>query len=362
MIFNMMKTIIVLIIVVSLFSCNSNDEPEVSLADKYEQYFPVGAAIGKKHLSSYDTVLLKKHFASVTAENDMKPGRTIESPGNYTFDAGDKIVSFAKRNNMLVRGHTLVWYNQTPDWFYTDENGDYLSKDSLFIRMEIYIHDVLSHYKGDIYCWDVVNEAISDYHDRIYRDDIDWYRICGPEYIEKAFIYAREADPEVKLFYNDYDLINPHKRDKTYKVLKDLLAKGVPIDGVGMQGHWTLQDVNKEVLAAAIDSFANLGLEVQITELDISVYPYYHNMDRSTLPKEVNPLTAELSDSLAAKYKEVFEVFREKSDKLTGVTFWGVADNKTWLSNYVVKGRTDYPLLFDTAYQPKKAFHEIIEF
>jgi endo-1,4-beta-xylanase len=347
-------------ILIIFIGCTDKQGSSDSLQENYEQYFPIGAAIGKKHLKSYDTVLLKHHFASVTAENDMKPGRTIDAPGQYTFEAGDRIVNFAQRNDMLVRGHTLIWYNQTPDWFYRDENGDFLTKDSLFSRMRTYIHDVLEHYKGDIYCWDVVNEAISDYHDRTYRDDIDWYKVCGPEYIEKAFIYAREADPEVKLFYNDYDLINPHKRDKTYKVLKELLDKGVPIDGVGMQGHWTLEDVNTEVLTAAIDSFANLGLEVQITELDISVYPYYHNMDRSTLPDEVKPFTHELGDSLAAKYKEVFEVFIEKADVLTGVTFWGVADNKTWLSHYVVPGRTDYPLLFDSVYQPKKAFYEVI--
>ncbi len=343
-------------------SCNKQKKEIPSLKEKYEPFFPIGAAIGQKHLKSYDTVLIPHHFTSITAENDMKPGRTINKNEEYTFERGDKLVEFAKEHGLMVRGHTLVWYNQTPGWFYRDEAGKYLSKDSLFNRMKDYISHVLDHYRGEVYCWDVVNEAVSDYHDRVYRDDIDWYKVCGPEYIEKAFIYARQADPDVKLFYNDYDLINPHKRDKTYKVLKELLGKGIPIDGVGMQGHWTLEDVNREVLTAAIDSFANLGLEVQITELDISVYPYYHNMDRSTLPKEVIPYTEELADSLAAKYKEVFEVMREKSDKLTGVTFWGVADNKTWLSNYVVKGRTDYPLLFDADYQPKKAFWAVVDF
>jgi endo-1,4-beta-xylanase len=213
---------------------DQSENPLPSLSEKYKGYFPVGAAIGRSHLQAYDTVILKEHFASVTAENDMKPSRTIAAPDNYTFDAGDQIVSFAQKHDMLVRGHTLVWYNQTPDWFYLDENGEPLSKEAMLARMETYIHDVLDHYRGKIYCWDVVNEAISDLTDRTYRDDIQWYRIIGPEYIEKAFQYAHEADSTVKLFYNDYDLINPHKRDKTYQVLKGLLDKGVPIHGVGM--------------------------------------------------------------------------------------------------------------------------------
>lgn len=333
-----------------------------SLKEKHNSYFPIGAAIGKSHLADYDTVLLKKHFASITAENDMKPQRTIDKNGEYTFGAGDKLVDFAQANNMLIRGHTLVWYNQTDEWFYRDAKGNYLSKKKLLKRMEKYIQKVLEHYKGEIYAWDVVNEAISDYDDRVYRDDIDWFKICGPDYIEMAFRYAHKADPNVKLYYNDYDLINPKKRDKVYKMVKDLLAKGVPIHGIGMQGHWTLGDVNRENLSQTIDMFASLGVDVQITELDISVYPYYHNMDRSTLPKEIRPFTPKLDEEIAAKYKEVFEVFREKKDKLTGVTFWGVADNNTWLSHYVVKGRTDYPLLFDAEYQPKKAFEAVMDF
>jgi endo-1,4-beta-xylanase len=208
----------------------------------------------------------------------------------------------------------------------------------------------------------VVNEAISDYDDRIYRDDIDWFKVLGPDYIEMAFRYAHEADPTIKLYYNDYDLINPKKRDKTYKMVKELLDKGVPIHGIGMQGHWVLEDNLKENLPAAIDKFASLGLDVQITELDISVYPYYHNMDRSTLPKEIRQFEGQLDEELAAKYKEAFGILRSRKDKITGVTFWGLADNNTWLSKYVVKGRTDYPLLFDKEYNPKKAYYAIMEF
>lgn len=333
-----------------------------SIKEKYKNYFPIGVAIGKAHLAGLDTALLKTHFSGITAENDMKPERTLKQDGTYTFEAGDHLVSFAQKNNMLVRGHTLVWYFQTKEWFYRDYTGNLLEKEAMLSRMKDYIHNVLAHYKGKIYAWDVVNEAISDFPDKYYRDNIDWFKICGADYIEMAFRYAHEADPNVKLFYNDYDLINPVKRDKVYKMVKELLAKGVPIHGIGMQGHWTLGDVNRKNLSEAIDMFASLGVDVQITELDISVYPYYHNMDKATLPKEIRPFTEALDVELANKYREVFEVFREKKDKITGVTFWGIADNNTWLSHFVVKGRTDYPLLFDANYQPKKAFYSITNF
>jgi endo-1,4-beta-xylanase len=292
----------------------------------------------------------------------MKPQRSINKNGEYTFEKAQYLIDFANAHDLLMRGHTLVWYNQTDDWFYRDDAGDYLTKDRMLERMRTYIHDVLKHYKGRLYAWDVVNEAISDYDDRIYRDDIDWFKVLGPDYIEMAFRYAHEADPTIKLYYNDYDLINPKKRDKTYKMIKELLDKGVPIHGIGMQGHWVLEDNLKENLPAAIDKFASLGLDVQITELDISVYPYYHNMDRSTLPKEIRQFEGQLDEELAAKYKEAFGILRSRKDKITGVTFWGLADNNTWLSKYVVKGRTDYPLLFDKEYNPKKAYYAIMEF
>lgn len=229
-------------------------------------------------------------------------------------------------------------------------------------RHEEYIHSVLDHYRGKVYAWDVVNEAISDSDTLFYREDIDWFRICGPEYIEHAFVTAREADPDIKLFYNDYNLIDPDKAQKVYEMAKDFIARGIPIDGIGMQGHWTLEDVNADNLAASIDLFASLGLEVQITELDLSVYPFYHNRDRNTLTKQVKEFTPELEMRQAEKYGEIFRVLREKSNKVTNVTFWGVADNMTWLSNYFVSGRTDYPLLFDQDYEPKKAFDAIIDF
>jgi endo-1,4-beta-xylanase len=344
--------------------CTESTTTNETLKSKYKDYFEIGAAVGRAHLSDYDTVLLKTHFSSLTAENDMKPQRTINEDGEYTFAAGDRIVAFAQANNLLVRGHTLVWHNQTDEWFYRDDDGEYLDKEQMLERMQNYIHQVLEHYRGKVYCWDVVNEAVSNnaVEGELYRQGTDWFNICGPDYVEMAFRYAHEADPNIKLFYNDYNLIDPVKRDKAYTMLKNLLDRGTPIHGVGMQGHWTMQDVNRENIGAAIDKFASLGLEVHITELDLSVYPFYHNIPREELPKEVKEFTPETERLQAEKYGEIFDVLRKKKDKVTSVTFWGVADNKTWLSNYFVRGRTDYPLLFDRGYEAKEAFEAIMDF
>lgn len=357
-----MKYIRFFVLTALMVSCSAPKDSEPSLRKKYEPYFTIGAAIGSRHLQDYDTVLLKQHFSGITAENDMKPQRTINKKGEFTFEAGDRIVEYARKNGMEVRGHTLVWYNQTDPWFYRDSAGIFLTKEKMLERLKWYICQVLEHYRGRVYGWDVVNEAISDSDSLFYREDIDWFRVCGPEYIEKAFVYAHECDPDIKLYYNDYDLINPKKAQKVYQMLKDFVARGIPVHGVGMQGHWTLEDVNASNLAASIDLFASLGLEVQITEMDISIYPYYHNTPRELLPKEVREFTPELEARQAEKYKEVFSVLREKSDKVTSVTFWGVADDKSWLSHYFVPGRIDHPLLFNPEFKPKKAFGAIMDF
>jgi len=356
------RNLITFVFLLSIISCSDNENAEIRLKKKYKEHFPIGAAVGKSHLESMDTVILKKHFSSITAENDMKPSRTINDEGEFTFERGDHIVEFARRNNMKVRGHTLVWYNQTPDWFYRDNSGNYLEKDSLLSRLKWYVYTVVSHYSGKVYAWDVVNEGIAWKQDEFYREDINWFKICGPEYIEKAFVFARQADPDVKLFYNDYNLIDPAKAQKVYKMAKDFINRGIPIDGIGMQGHWTMEDVNAENLTRSIDLFASLGLEVQITELDLSIYPFYHNIPEDSLQKNIIEFTDGIETKQAEKYREIFDVLREKSDVVTGVTFWGVSDKKTWLSNYFVEGRTDHPLLFDADYKTKKAFYAITDF
>ena len=368
-----MKTekILLSFLLISLFCLTESCKPVSEtrgLAESYEDYFPIGAAVSLKHLEDYDTLLLKQHFSSITAENAMKPHRSINAQGEYTFADGDRIADFATDHDMLLRGHTLVWHFQTDDWFFRDSDWKLLEKDAMLERMKAYINEVMGHYQGRVYSWDVVNEAISD-GEQFYREDSDWYRTCGTEYIEKAFIYAREADPKAKLFYNDYNLINPDKARKVYALVKDFQERGIPIDGIGMQGHWNLEhelaedlEQAKQYLANAIALFGSLGLEVHITELDLSIYPHYHNVPKEERPTEIRKFTPELEQEQAEVLSALFEVLREKSDIITSVTTWGVADNRTWLSFFIVEGRTDYPLLFDTTYRPKAAVEALMNF
>lgn len=262
-----------------------------SLKEKYKEDFKVGVAIGYGELiSDIDTQFIKKHFNSITPGNEMKPESVLKGPNNYDFTIADAFVDFATKNKMGIRGHTLVWHNQTPDWFFKDENGNFLKKDELLKRLKNHIYTVVSRYKGKIYAWDVVNEAIDETQPDGYRRS-NWYNICGPEYIEKAFIWAHEADPQAKLFYNDYNTEIPQKRMFIYNMIKNLKAKGVPIHGIGLQCHINIDNPSVEDIEETIKLFSTIpGLEIQITELDMSFYQwgssvYYAEPSREMLLK-----------------------------------------------------------------------------
>src|SRR5690554_5307023 len=326
-----------------------------ALAEVYQDFFPVGAAVNSWTIESHKD-LIEKHFNSLTAENEMKFESIQRSPGKYTFERADAIVELAEKNGMLVRGHTLVWHSQTPAWVFKDEKGRPASRELLLKRMEEHITTVVSRYRGRVYAWDVVNEAVTDGGGPGYlRTDSPWYRIIGPDYIAQAFIFAHRADPGAKLFYNDYSAVDPAKSDRIYRLLKDLLEQGVPVHGVGIQGHWDISYPSANQVEAAIRKYASLGLEVQITELDISVFPWSDRGHLRAAPK--NRLRTQ-----AQRYRELFEVFRRNKDVVTGVTFWGVADDRTWKDNFPVRGRKDWPLVFDEEHQPKAAFWEIVNF
>ena len=352
-----MKNISCLILFLSfLYSGQSQDAKPVkliSLAQKYQSFFPIGAAVSPGVLRSADSVLIISQYNSLVCENQMKPALVHPHENVFTFKDADFVAAFAKRNGMKLRGHTLVWHQQTPDWFFKD--GDQpVSKERLKERLRKHIETVVSRYKEVVYCWDVVNEAISDKQDEYMRPASPWVKILGDEFIELAFRYAREANPNAKLFYNDYDTWHPEKRDKIIRLVKSLQAKGIKIDGIGMQGHWQIGSPTKAQIETTIDMFAALGVKVQITEFDVSVY-------QSDQDKQIE-LTPQLDQKLADYYQMCFEVFRAKKDKISGVTFWGAADNHTWLDNFPVKNRKNYPLLFDTRLQPKKAFSQVVNF
>ena len=325
------------------------------LKDFYKDYFPIGVAVSPRLLNGgSESELISGQFSSLTAENVMKMGPIHPQRNVYNWSPADKIIEYAERNAMKIRGHNLCWHQQAPVWFFKDDQGKTINKSELFIRLREHIFAVAGRYKGKIYAWDVVNEAISDSENEVFRDS-EFYKICGEEFISKAFEYAHEADPEARLFYNDYNTESPKKREKIYQLLKKLLDAKVPVHGIGLQAHWSLKNPERAELEKTITLFASLGLKVQITELDISVY------GGKTDPA-IQSLTDDLEQKQAAQYKMVFEVFRKYKDVITGVTFWNLSDKSSWLDNFPVKGRKNYPLLFDQNLAPKKAYREVTEF
>jgi len=325
------------------------------LNDHFGNFFTIGVAVSPASLSGDQADMILKHFGSLTAENVMKPGPLHPSEDKWSWENADRIVDFATSNGLKVRGHVLVWHQQTAAWFFRDSEGNPVSREVLLQRLKEHISTVVGRYKGKIYAWDVVNEAIDDNKDKFYRDS-QWYSICGEEFIEKAFVWAHEADPEALLFYNDYNTEYPVKRDKVIKLVTGLKEKGIPIHGIGLQGHWNIVHPSENELRQALSMYAKTGLDIQITELDISVYK----------PGEKDPdddeFTAERERLQIEKYKMVFDVLREYHNHISGVTFWNISDRQSWLDNHPVRGRKNYPLLFDKDLNPKKAYYEVIDF
>ncbi|SEM75744.1 Endo-1,4-beta-xylanase, GH35 family [Chitinophaga rupis] len=331
------------------------------LKDYYNDYFPIGVSVSPRNVSGGDTTLILQQFNSLTTENVLKFGSVHPEEQRYNWDGADTIISFAQAHHLKVRGHTLCWHQQTPAWLFVDRKGAPVSKEVLLQRLKEHIFTVMQRYRGKIYAWDVVNEAISDDSTQFLRNS-PWYRICGEEFIEKAFIYAHEADPDAILFYNDYNTEHPEKRERIYRLLKKLLDNKVPVQGIGLQAHWNLTDPAQKELIATIERFRALGLQVQITELDISVLPPKSQRDSAWLAQP-DAYTPQLEQQQAAQYTSVFNVFRQYKGVLTGVTFWNVSDKYTWLDRTPsAQGRKNYPLLFDSRLRPKKAYYAITEF
>jgi len=332
------------------------------LKDYYKDYFPIGVAVSTRSLTGEDSALIMREFNSITPENDMKIGPIHPAENQYNWKNADAIVAFAQRHGLRVRGHNLLWHQeyQTPKWMFTDKDGKQASKELLLQRLKDHITTVVSRYKGELYAWDVANEVISDQPNEYLRNS-EWYKIIGEEYIAKAFQWAHEADPNALLFYNDYNEISAVKREKMYKLVKGLKDAGVPIHGVGLQGHWAINEPSREQLDSTIKRFADLGLKVQITELDISVYPKEHNARERRAEDANTAFSTERENAQLEKYKMCFEVSKKYRNSISGVTFWNISDRYSWLDNFPVKNRKDYPLLFDKELQPKKAYWEVVK-
>ena len=243
---------------------------------------------------------------------------------------------------------------------FKNEKGDTVSKEVLLQRLKEHITTVVNRYKDRVYGWDVVNEAIDD-NDTVFYRRSQWYRICGEDFIAKAFEYAHAADPKAVLFYNDYNTENPKKREKIYQMVKKLKEKGIPIHAVGLQGHWSINNPAREELEKSIQMFSSLGLQVQVTELDVSVYAGRQGgqLIQGQRRDTTTGFTPEMEEPQREKYKMIFDVFRQYRDKITGITFWNLSDRYTWLEG---RGRKNYPLLFDMNRQPKKAYWDVVNF
>jgi len=345
----------------SLIDPTDTYHQEKGLKDYYKKYFTMGVAVSPRSLKSDEAQLILQQFSSMTPENAMKMGPIHPREKEYYWNDADSIAAFAKRNNLKLRGHTLCWHNQTPRWFFTDSAGNQVSKEVLLQRLKDHITTVVKRYKGTIYAWDVVNEAISDSQDEFYRSS-PFYKICGEEFIEKAFRWAHEADPDALLFYNDYNEINAVKREKIFKLVKDLKDKGVPIHGIGLQGHWAINEPSEKQLDSTLTRFGQLGLKIQITELDISVYPKEHNARPRQAVDSMAVFTEEREKKQMEVYNMCFRLFRKHKKNISAITFWNISDRNSWLDNFPVRGRKDYPLLFDKDLKPKKAFWEVVRF
>ncbi|ACT02884.1 endo-1,4-beta-xylanase [Paenibacillus sp. JDR-2] len=329
-----------------------NKQDKQSLAEAFQNDLLIGAAVNHRTIVS-QSELLNQHYNSVTAENEMKFESLHPKEHLYTFEQADKIAGFARENGMKLRGHTLVWHNQTPDWVFEDGHGGIAGRELLLARMKSHIETVVNRYKDTIYCWDVVNEAVTDDGEERLRPS-KWLHGIGQDYIEQAFRFAHEADPDALLFYNDYNECNPGKREKIYSLVKALLENGAPVHGIGLQAHWNLFDPSLDLIREAIERYASLGLKLQITEMDVSMFAFD---DRRT---DLAAPTADMMRLQEERYKQFFGLFREYKDVLTSVTFWGAADDYTWLDHFPVRGRKNWPLLFDTEQRPKKVVKEII--
>ena len=333
------------------------------LKDAYKEYFTVGVAVNMRNVSNPDQIaLIKQNYNSMTAENDMKPGSLQPREGQFNWGNADKIANFCRENGIKLRGHCLCWHAQFADWMFEGENGESASKELFYERLRTHIHAVVNRYKDIVYAWDVVNEAIVDgpYLDQQgnkrnpYRNSRH-YRLCGEEFIAKAFEFAREADPNALLFYNDYNAADPAKRDRIYEMVKQMKEAGVPIDGIGMQGHYNVYGPSIEDVEAAIVKYSSIVNVIHFTELDVRANTEMGGQLQFNRGQE-RPIEPQINALQEEQYNNLFKVFRKHSNVVKNVTFWNLSDRDSWL------GVNNYPLPFDKNYRPKRVYYVIRDF
>lgn len=340
--------------------------PLPSLKIAFRDDFLIGAALNPFQIQQKDplaTKLVLEQFNAITPENSMKATHLHPEWDKYNFAVADQLVAFAQQHNIKINGHTLIWHSQLPNYV-----KNTTSADSLKLYLKNHITTVAGRYKGKVFSWDVVNEAIAD--DGSLRKSV-FLQLLGEDYIVEAFRLAQQSAPDAELYYNDYNIEIPTKRKAAIALIKKIQAAGVRIDGVGIQGHWRAAHIPLAEIEQSIKEFSALGIKVMFTELDLTVLPNPNKRDNADVSqkvldnsKDTNPYPTGLPDSVQATlskgYEDLFKLFLKHKDKISRVTFWGVHDGQSWLNNFPIRGRTNYPLLFDRNYQPKPAFFAVI--
>ena len=362
------KPLFLLAAVLVLNSCTKiykSPEKVVTLKDAYKENFYIGTALSQSQIEESDpmvTALISKEFNSITPENIMKSMFTHPEKDRFDFELSDKYVAFGEKNNMFIHGHTLIWHSQLAPWMAQIKDSTVMAD-----VMTNHISTIVSRYKGRINSWDVVNEALNE--DGTLRKSV-FLNSYGKDFLTLAFKLAAKADPKTDLYYNDYNLCNAKKRNGAVELVKNLQKNGAKIDGVGEQGHWNLTSPSLDEIEQTILDFSALGVKVAFTELDITVLPNPWDLVGAEVSQnfegseKMNPYPKSLPDSiqtqLAERYEAIFKLFVKHQDKISRVTFWGVNDGQSWLNGWPIKGRTNYPLLFDQAFQPKKAYYSVL--
>ncbi|ULC60718.1 endo-1,4-beta-xylanase [Flaviramulus sp. BrNp1-15] len=364
---NFYSALVIMLLMVA--SCQKKEEKKVApegLKDVFKSSFLIGTALNGNQIQERDSIenaLIALEFNSVTPENVMKSMLIHPQKDTFNFELPDKLVALAEKNGMHIQGHTLVWHSQLSPFF-----KEITDSTEMVEVLTDHINTIVGRYKGKIDAWDVVNEALND--DGTLRKTV-FLDVLGEDYLSLAFNLAQKVDPNVELYYNDYSMTNPNKRAGAIKMIKRMQELGTKVDGIGMQGHWGLESPSLEEIEESIVQYSDLGIQVAITELDISVIPMPWdftgadvNVKFESGDPTMNPYPEKLPDSiqtkLADRYADIFKLFLKHQEKISRVTLWGVNDGNTWKNNWPINGRSDYPLLFDRNNQKKKAYHSVV--
>jgi endo-1,4-beta-xylanase len=343
---------------------------ETGLKDVFKGDFYIGTAISGPNMQASRPdylALLAREFNAITMENNMKWGVIHPDENTWNWGIPDKFVDFGEKNNMFILGHNLVWHSQMARNGFVGSDGKQLSRDAMLKRLQNHISTLVGRYKGRVTAWDAVNEAVDE--DKGWRKSL-WYQIIGDDFMDFAFHYAHEVDPRADLLYNDYNMHNPGKRQFVVQWVEEALKRGIPIKSIGMQGHVGLTYPDIVEFEKSIEAFGKTGMQVHITEMDVDILPQASRRtgadisDNFQYAEELNPYVAglppEVEKKLADRYVEFFKVFLKHRNVIRRVSFWGTSDGESWKNNFPVRGRTNYPLMFDRNYEKKECYKAVV--